>query len=307
MPGIHAKLHGMPGWDDVRYFLEVSRGGTLAAAGKRLGVDYTTVGRRIAALERELGAKLFERTPDGFVSTEAGEDLRETAERMEAAALELERRALGADRRLSGAVRIASTEAIAQVLVLPAVSALHVRHPDIRVHVLTGSARLDIARREANLALRYVRPEKGDLVSRRFAQVGFAAYASKEYLAARPAPPAGASLRGHDSVELEEGIRSWQRMRLTDARTVLRVNNLVPLVDAVALGLGIGILLCCLGDRHPALRRVWPSVPPEVDDLFLVVHQDVQRTGRVRAVIDALEERCAEIREELMGQAPRQP
>jgi len=298
-------MHGMPGWDDVRFFLEVSRGRTFAAAAKKLGVDYTTVGRRVAALERELGAKLFERTPDGFVSTEAGEDLRAAAERMEAAELELERRALGADRRLSGAVRIASTEAMAQVLVLPAVRALHARHPDIRVHLLTGAARLDIARREADLALRYVRPEKGNLISRRLARVAFAAYASKEYLAARPVPPPGASLRGHDSVELEEGIRSWQTSRLPDARVVVQANNLPTLLEAVVLGLGIGTLLCCLGDRHPPLRRVWPSAPPEFDDLFLVVHEDVRRTERVRAVIDALEERSAQVQADLMGENPR--
>jgi DNA-binding transcriptional LysR family regulator len=296
----------MPAWDDVRYFLEVSRGRTLAAAAKKLGVDYTTVGRRIAALERELGSKLFERTPDGFVSTEAAEGLRPAAERMEAAALELESRALGADRRLSGAVRVASTEAIAQVLVLPAIRALHARHPDIRVHLITGAARLDIARREAHLALRYVRPEKGSLISRRLARVAFAAYASEDYLAARPAPPPGASLRGHDSVQLEEGIRSWQTQRLPDARVVLRASNSVALFDAVVLGLGIGVIPCCLADRNPLLRRVWPAAAPEMDDLFLVVHQDVQRTGRVRAVIDALEERSARIEKDLLGERPRQ-
>lgn len=295
----------MPGWDDVRFFLEVTRGHTLAAAAKKLGVDYTTVGRRIAALERELGAKLFERTPDGFVSTEAGEDLRAAAERMEAAALDLERRALGADRRLSGAVRIASTEMMAQVLVLPAVRALHARHPDIRVHVLTGAARLDIARREADLALRFVRPDKGDLISRRLARVAFAAYASKEYLAKRPVPPAGASLRGHDSLELEEGIRSWQTSRLADARVVLRTNAMPNLLEGVALGLGIAVLACCIADRHPFLRRVWPSATPELDDLFLVVHEDLRRTGRVRALIEALEERCAQAQAELLGENRR--
>lgn len=295
----------MPAWDDVRFFLEVSRGHTLAAAAKKLGVDYTTVGRRIAALERELGAKLFERTPDGFISTEAGEDLRAAAERMEAAALDLERRALGADRRLSGTVRIASTETMAQVLVLPAVRALHERHPDIHVHVLTGAARLDIARREADLALRYVRPEKGTLISRRVARVAFAAYASKEYLAKRPVPPAGASLRGHDSLELEEGIRSWRTSPLVDARVVVRTNSLPALLEAAALGLGMATLLCCVADRQPLLRRVWPSVPPELDDLFLVVHEDVQRTGRVRALIDALEERCAQAQAELLGENRR--
>ncbi len=295
----------MPAWDDVRYFLEVSRGRTLAAAAKKLGVDYTTVGRRIAALERELGSKLFERTPDGFVSTEAAEGLRPAAERMEAAALEVESRALGADRRLSGAVRVASTDAIAQVLVLPAMRALHARHPDIRVHLITGSARLDIARREAHLALRYVRPEKGSLISRRLARVAFAAYASKDYLAVRAAPPPGGSLGGHDSVQLEEGIRSWQTTRLPDARVVVRANNSMSLLDAVVLGLGIGVLPCGLADRHPLLRRVWPTVAPEMDDLFLVVHQDVQRTGRVRAVIDALEERSARIEKQLLGESSR--
>ena len=292
----------MPGWDDVRFFLEVSRRHTLAAAARQLGVDYTTVGRRIAALEREIGSKLFERTPDGFVATEAGEGLRAAAERMEAAALEVESAALGADRRLSGAVRIASTDTIAQVVVLPAVRKLHQRHPDIRVHLVTGANRLDISRREAHLALRYVRPEQGSLISRRLTRVASAPYASKEYLAARPVPPAGASLRGHDAVHLEEGLRSWQAQQLPDARTVLRANNTVALLNAVALGLGIGVIPCCLGDAHPLLRRVWPAVAPEMDDLFLVVHQDVQRTGRVRALIDALEERCAEAEDELRGE-----
>ncbi|HZX64527.1 MAG TPA: LysR family transcriptional regulator, partial [Myxococcales bacterium] len=130
----------MADWSDLRYFLELSRSGTLAAAARKLRVDYTTVGRRLSALEHDLGAKLFERTPDGFVSTEAAEGLRAAAERMEAAALEVESRALGADRRLSGAVRVTSTDAIAQVVVLPAMRALHARHPDIRVHLITGSA-----------------------------------------------------------------------------------------------------------------------------------------------------------------------
>lgn len=297
-------MHAMAPWDDVRFFLEVSRAGTLAAAAKRLGVDYTTVGRRIAALERELGAKLFERTPEGYVCTETGEGLRAAAEQMEAAALEVGRRALGADRRLSGVVRIACTETIAQVLLLPALSKLHGRHPDIRAHVLMGVARLDIARREADLALRYVRPESGALISRRLTRVAFAAYASPEYLASRPAPAAGASLEGHDTVEMEEGIRSW-RSRLPGGRVVVRANNLAALVQAAALGLGIGTLICCVADAHPLLRRVWPSAPPEVDDLFLVVHQDVQRTGRVRAVIAALEERCAQVQAELLGEKQR--
>jgi DNA-binding transcriptional LysR family regulator len=283
----------MRNWDDVRVFLEVSRSGTLAGAARTLGVDYTTVGRRIRAMERALGATLFERTADRFVLTEAGEGIRAAGEQMEQAALALERRALGADRTLSGVLRVATTDALARLLVLPAIRTLHERHPEVRIHLLTGPARLDIARREADVALRYVRPPSGELVSRRIARVAAAYYGSKDYLARRPPAQVGSSLRGHDVVAPEEGLRSWSRP-LPDARIVLRASNMSALVQAVLLGLGIGALHCWMAAEHAQLVRVWPDEPLEHDELYLVLHQDVQRTGRVRAFIEALEESAAE-------------
>jgi len=288
------------GWDDIRIFLAVARAGTLAAAGRTLGVNYTTVGRRVRVLERDLGISLFERLRERFVLTEAAERLRESAERMEDGALALERRALGADRTLSGLVRVATTDALAQVIVLPALGLLRQRHPDIRVHLMTGGARLDIARREADVALRYVRPPAGELISRRIARVAVAFYASREYLARRPAPAAGGSLRGHDVVAPEEGLRSWSRP-LPDARYALRANNMSALVQAVVLGMGMGALHCWMAAQHPTLLRVWPDEPLEHDDLHLVLHQDVQRTGRVRAFVQAVEERAAETAATLEG------
>jgi DNA-binding transcriptional LysR family regulator len=290
----------MPGWDDVRFFLEVSRAGTLAGAARKLGVDYTTVGRRIRAMERDLGATLFERKVDRFMLTEAGEGIRAAGEQMEEAALALERRALGADRTLSGVVRVATTDALAQIVVLPAIRALRDRHPEIRIHLLTGTARLDIARREADVAIRYVRPATGDLLSRRLGRVAAAYYGSTAYLARHPPPPAGATLRGYEAVATEEGIRSWSRP-LPDARIVLRANNMSALVQAVLLGVGIGALHCWMAAPHPELRRVWPDEPLEHDDLFLVLHRDVQRTGRVRAFIEVVEERLADVSKELEG------
>src|ERR1700682_1492651 len=120
----HAILHGMADWDAVRFFLELARAKTLARAARRLRVDYTTVGRRVSAFERELGAKLFERTPDGFVLTDAGESIRAAAEQMEQSALAVEQRALGADRRLSGTVRVAAAESAGHAVVLPAMREL---------------------------------------------------------------------------------------------------------------------------------------------------------------------------------------
>src|SRR4030095_8492010 len=212
---------------------------------------------------------------------------------MEEGALALERRALGRDRPVSGQLRVTTTDALARALVLPALGTLHERHPDIRVHLLTGGARLDIVRREADVAVRYIRPDAGELVSRRLARVAATFYASREYLARRPVPPRPTSLRGHDIVAPEEGMRSWSRP-LPEARHVLRATNRSRLVQEVPLGLGIGALHCWMADAQPELVRVWPEEPVEHDDVYLVLHHDVQRTGRVRAFVEALEQRAAE-------------
>jgi DNA-binding transcriptional LysR family regulator len=283
----------MADWENIRTFLAVSRTGTLAAAGRALGVDYTTVGRRVRALEMELGLTLFERVRDRYVLTEAADGLREAAERMEEGALTLDRRALGADRRVSGLLRVATTDALARILVLPALQALRERHPDIRAVLLTGGARLDIARREADVAVRYIRPDAGELVSRRVARVAAAFYASRDYLARRPVPQKPDSFAGHDVVAPEASMRSWSRP-LRDARYVLRVNSMAVLVQAVSQGMGIGVLHCWMADAHPELIRLWPDELLEHDDVYLVLHQDVQRTGRVRAFVEALEQRATE-------------
>ncbi len=296
----------MPDWSDLRFFLEVARNGTLAAAGRKLGVDNTTVGRRLSALERDLGAKLFARTPDGLVLTAAGEAIRTAGEEMEQAVLRGEQRALGADRKLSGLVRVATTEMLGEVVVLPALRSLHERHPQIRVDLVTGTGRLDIARREADVALRYVRPESGDLVARRAGTVAFGTYASKKYLAAHGRPARGSGFCGHDVVGYDAGIRHWRLGQLggepvRDARVVLRTNSTLMLLQAVRLGIGIGSLPCCLALPDPSLERVPSAAPAELDEVWLVVHADVQRTSRVRAVIEALEARMADTAAALSG------
>jgi len=226
----------MADWDAVRFFLELARAKTLARAARRLRVDYTTVGRRVSAFERELGAKLFERTPDGFVLTDAGESIRAAAEQMEQSALAVEQRALGADHRLSGTVRVAAAESAGHAVVLPAMRELHLRHPEIRLHLQTGLARLDIARREADLALRFAPPESGDLRVRRLTPIGFALYASKDYLAGRRPPAPGAGFAGHDAILFEEGFRGSPAYTLLthpmrDARAAVRANSMLSLVE----------------------------------------------------------------------------
>jgi DNA-binding transcriptional LysR family regulator len=296
----------MSDWGDLRFLLEVARTGSLAAASRKLGVDSSTVSRRISVLEEQLGAKIFSRTPDGLVATAAGEAMRGAAEEMEQAMLRGEQRALGADRRLAGMVRIATTESLAQLVVLPALQALRSIHPLIRCDLFTGTGRVDLERREADVALRYVRPSSGELVARRAGTVAFAAYASKKYLARRGKPVAGTAFAGHDLIAFDVAIRSWRQGTLVgeplrDARIVLRVNSTGVILESVRLGLGIGPLPCAIADGDRLLQRVLPEAPLEQDDLWLVMHPDVARTMRVRAVLDAIEARLKSLSDRLSG------
>lgn len=269
-------------WSDVRYFLEVHRTGTFAGAARRLGVDETTVGRRIARLEATLGAKLVRRTPEGMALTAAGELVLGSAEAMEQAALSLERNAMAADRRLSGRVRITAPEILGNRFVLPSLAEIGERHPGIEVELLTTIARLDMRRAEADIAVRVIRPDEPDLVRRQLGR-----YAVAPYVKARRRGPASPP----SLVVLTEGSRPPIRgvdERLPGAPIALRTASLETVLQAVRLGLGAGDIPCFCADAEPDLVRLFPDEPPQLMDLWLVVQPDVHRTARVRAVVRML-------------------
>ena len=252
-----------------------------------------------ARWSRSSGLTLFERVRDRYVLTESAEGLREAAERMEDGALSLERRALGADRTVSGVLRIATTDALSRILVLPALRALHDRHPDIRAHLLTGPARLNITRREADVAVRYVPPDGGELVGTARGQGGDRVLCVPRLPRAAAGPARSPHRSGATTSSApEEGMRTWSRP-LPEARYVLRANNMSGLVQAVALGIGLGALHCWMADPLRDLVLLWPDDPIEHDDVYLVLHQDVRRTGRVRAFAEALDQRAAELAPQL--------
>src|SRR5438045_3651035 len=154
-------------WDDLRHFLAVARSGSLTEAARALKASAATVGRHIETLETRLGARLFEHRSTGYVLTEIGRSILIRAEEAEAAVLAVEREVQGVDRRLSGKVRIATTEDIATMVVMPGLAAFHALHPGIELEVVAKFDLANLTRRDADLALRTVRPEKGDLLVRR--------------------------------------------------------------------------------------------------------------------------------------------
>jgi DNA-binding transcriptional LysR family regulator len=281
-------------WDDVRFFLAVARTGSLSGAARALHVGHVTVGRRIALLERRLGVTLLNRTPDGFAPTSAGEAVLRHCTAMENSALDLERVAAGRDSLVTGLVRVTTTEALGYQLMAPTIAALRRAHPELQVDLTIGVRSLDIARREADIAVRFAPPPTSDLVCRRLGHVGFSLYASQRYLARSGAPKRGQGLAGCDLITFTAAPAAtspfFMGESLERARIALRCNNPLIQLRAAADDIGIAELACFLGDGCPDLVRVWPHEEPARRTAWLIMHQDMRRSARVRAVSGAIGE-----------------
>ena len=187
-------------WDGVRFFLAVARAGSLSGAARVLRVGHVTVGRRITLLEKRLGVTLLHRTPDGFAVTPAGDAVLRQCIAMENAALDLERVAAGRDSLAAGSIRLTATEALAHRVIAPAVAELRKSYPALQVDLSVGVRSLDIARREADLAVRVGRPSGPGLVCRKLGDVGYSLYASRSYLAKHRMPQRGKGLADCDLI-----------------------------------------------------------------------------------------------------------
>src|SRR5262245_34180187 len=283
-------------WDDLRYFLAVANQGTLARAAVELGINATTVGRRLTALEERVGARLLDRTPEGFVLTPAGRDLLPHAERMQAEALSLEREVLGRDQQAKGLVRVTATEMLATRFITPHLSRLSARYPAITLELECTNRSVSLTRREADIALRLARPHEDNIVTRRLSDIPLALYASAEYLqrSGKPADPER-SLRGHE-VALFASTRAfrlenaWFEPRLDGAHICLRSDSVSSLYTATMAGAGIALLPRAVADREPRLTRIETETAPEPRVIWQAVHEDLQRSARVRAVLQFLQE-----------------
>jgi DNA-binding transcriptional LysR family regulator len=281
-------------WDDLRYFLAVHRTGTLARAAGLLHINATTVGRRLAALEERAGARLFDRTPEGFVLTPAGRDLLPRAEYMEHQALAIEREIIGADQRYAGVVRVNATEMLATRFIAPHLPRFSREYPDITVDLTCTARSVRLARREADIALRLARPEEDNVVTRRLASIELRLYAAPSYLEARGAPAdPERSLAGHDAILFADSRafnleNDWFLPRLDGARIVLRSDSVSSIYSAAVSALGIALLPRAVAEHEPALRRIETTTSPEPRVVWQAVHSELQKSARVRAVLDFL-------------------
>ncbi|QET04705.1 MULTISPECIES: LysR family transcriptional regulator [Cupriavidus] len=282
-------------WDDTRIFLALQREGTLRSAARVAGVDQATVGRRLAALEHALGATLFLRTSEGYVLTPAGENVLRSAEKMEKSANELVRQAQGADTRLAGEVKVTTTDTLALEFVIPAISRLHAEHPNVEVRLNTSTQMLNLARREADIAIRNRKPDNPDLIARRLARWPVGLYASPAYLAERGEPTPGDGFAGHDLVVFQSHPTASLQQTLVGlptehGRLAAAVNSSLMLRALIRMGRAIGEVPVPLAERD-GLVRIWPGRERNPHyEVWLVTHQDLRHTARIRAMIDKITE-----------------
>jgi DNA-binding transcriptional LysR family regulator len=284
-------LRAIPNWDDVRIFLAIRRAGSLSAAAGPLEITQPTCGRRLAALEAALGARLFDRTPEGLRLTVEGAALVEAAE-MEEGARALALKAALRDRDLEGVVRIATTELLAVSFLVDALRTLRERYPGIRFELVLSNAESDLLKREADLALRFgpegTRPRPDLLVAQKLGDEPFELYGADAYVARRGAPPEPEALAGHDIVvySARNPASAWCAGAFREANVVLAAPSMLVSCAAVAAGLGLGVIPRRAARRFPQLRRLSPVVARGTG--WIVVHPDLRRVPRIRVVADAL-------------------
>ena len=276
-----------PSWDDLRIFLCLAREGTLTTAAKALGISHPTVARRVRALERQIGARLFERLPDRFVPTAAGEELLADTESMEKAALSINRRSAGLSDTVSGVVRLSAGEAMA-ALIARHLPGLREQLRQIEFEVVESHMLANLSRREADLLIREQVPDLADIVTRKLGRVAYAIYAAHGF--AMPRKPVLQSLPwiGFDDAHNYMPGQQWLQKLLGEARPVIRSNNWLLVHEAVRSGAGLAVLPCYLGDPDRQLHRVGGVLTDVFADQWLLVHRDLRALPRVRAVMDAV-------------------
>ncbi|QOR71630.1 LysR family transcriptional regulator [Ruania alkalisoli] len=290
--------------DDLRVFLAVARTGRLVQAGALLGVDHTTVGRRISALERTAGRRLFDRRSEGWELTPDGERLLGPAEAVDAALASAHEALESGERTLTGTVRILATDGFGAFLVPPVLRTLRERHPGLVVELVTETQHIGSSVRDFDVAVTLEEPASSRLVHRRLADYVLRLYATPEYLERHPPVGTVEDLRAHtliwyvDRLLNVEPLRVLHEVRPTAAN--IQSTNVVAHWQAAAAGAGIALLPCYIAEEDPRLTQVLPDL--EVRRTYWISSPaEHARLARVRAVVGLIDEAMRRSRSRLIG------
>ena len=300
-------------WDDLRFFLAVAGAGSLSGAGQQLGVNTTTVLRRVASLEEDLGSRLFERERTGYRLTAAGEKLVEALEPVERRLSALPRDFAASGDGNEGTVCVATSNILALYIVAPGLGPFRDAHPGLELELVTdpriltsGAPRIGNPMKDVDVALRAARPTQGDMLMRKVGDMAYGLYATSEYLAQRGLPEQMAGLATHDIIgfphaEMPLGPVWWLSRAEKSARVTFRSSSVTARAAAARQGLGLTALPCIYGDHETRLTRVFgPDLLGSLE-LWLMARNDLAQVAHVRAVMEYLVDAVKAHRGQLEG------
>ncbi len=294
-------------WDDLRLIKAIADAGSLPAAADRLGVNHSTVFRRLKQIEDLIGTPLFEKHRAGYTVTSTGEEIVALAYRVDDDINDVMRKLAGQEIVPSGEVRVATNDTLLVHLLTPLFSRFRITFPEIRLDILIGNQPLNLARRDADVAIRATDNPPETLVGRRAARIAWALYGRADHFAGRRENDSTDDLCGRDWVSLGEQLGSlalvkWIVAHVPPDRVVYRLNTVLGLAEAVEEGIGIAYLPCFIGDVRPALKRLASLKPEFGADLWLLTHPDLRQAPRIRVFLDFLAAEIAKHRSFIEGQ-----
>ena len=279
----------MLSWDDFRYVKAIADTRSLAGAAEQLGINHSTVFRRLGLIEQQLGLRLFERGRGGYALTPCGEEMAELAQRLGEDIVTFERRVTGQDWRPSGELRITTSDVVLLRLLNDVLIGFRRAYPDIVLDIVVTNRTLNLAKRDADVALRatYQRPES--LIGSRLARLAWAVYGPRA-LASNSFDPL-TDCRRHNWIAFADHFAiaralKWLDEHVARERIVYKVNTLVGLAEASAGGVGIALLPCFVAAAVPGLCQLSPTIPELEGELWLLTHPDLGGTARVKAFMD---------------------
>lgn len=294
-------------WDDLRYFVAVARHQSTLAAARALGVNQSTVQRRLAELERRTGQQFVKRLPTGYRLTEAGEAMLPYAQQVEQAVLAVEQQIGAARRDVVGVIRLTCPEPLVPGITRAAIlDRFHARYPGLRVEFVMSDKYLDLAKGDIDVALRSGDTDDNELIGRKIADSFWAVYASRKYIARRGQPDSIEAIETHDLVGFDETMPNhraaqWLRKVAPNGRVVARNNSVLGLLYSVKAGVGIAPLPTAIADADPELVRVLGPIPELTRIWRILTTPELRRTPRVSAFFDFMVEEIETLRPILTG------